>query len=78
MVAPSIEVIKKLKFELSPSQHTVHISPHLITIFLDHSKVCYVDADLQMMNTLRLWCICGFAYNKNFLHRWCQEVHGLK
>jgi hypothetical protein len=44
--AATFETIRKLKFELPPTQHTIQISPHLITKFLDLSKMCYVDADL--------------------------------
>jgi hypothetical protein len=41
--AATVEMIRKLKFR---NQHTAQISSHLITIFSEHSKMRYMDADL--------------------------------
>jgi len=48
MAVSTVETIQKLKFKLPP-QHTGQISPHMITIFLDHSKRSYMDANLQII-----------------------------
>jgi DNA-binding transcriptional regulator/RsmH inhibitor MraZ len=61
--AVTIGTIQKLKSELL--HHPVY-SPdltHLITIFLDHSKMCHVDANLQMTERSQMQCICGFTCN---------------
>jgi hypothetical protein len=47
-----------------PTQHTVQTLSHLITIFWDHSKMCYIGINLQTMKNLRTWCIHGFMHDQ--------------
>jgi len=54
--AATAQTIRKLKFEFSPTQRTVQISPHLITVFSDWSKIRCVDACLQTVKGLRTRC----------------------
>jgi hypothetical protein len=63
MAAAIAEMIWKLKYKLLPHPHTVHISTHVITTFLDHSKMHYTDSDLQMMKQSTTQCICCFVNN---------------
>jgi hypothetical protein len=46
MTAATTETSQKLKFNFSPSQHTVQILLHLVTTFLDLSNMHYVDTNL--------------------------------
>jgi hypothetical protein len=61
----------------SPTHHTVQISLHLITIFLDCLKMCYMDDDLHTMKKSRTWCICASAHSQNILYTY-QEACGPK
>jgi hypothetical protein len=75
------ETIWKLKFELVPHPSYFQIMSHLITIFLDCSQMCYVDADLLMIKRSRTWCIHVFAlYQKHSLQKqsessWTKETN---
>jgi len=62
----------------SPTQHTVQISPHLITIFSDGSKAHYVDAYL-LTNAWRSWGIMLKITVYSFLCTFCriQKINSL-
>jgi hypothetical protein len=60
MAVATTETMQKLKFEFTSTQYMVQISPHLIIKFLYHSKMCYIDIDLQAMKDSRTQCIHGF------------------
>jgi hypothetical protein len=55
----SLKQFQNWNLSFSPTQHTVH----LITIFLDFSKMCYMDTSLQMTKRW-MWWICGFVCNQ--------------
>jgi len=54
-----LKQFRNWNLSFSSLQETVQISPHLITIFSDHSKMC-----LQMMKRSRTQCLCDFVHNQ--------------
>jgi len=63
---------ENLNLSFSPTEHKDQTLPNLITIFLDQSKMHYVDTNLHMMQRSRTKCI-----SENILHRWQMESRSL-
>jgi len=53
-----LKLFENRNVSFSPTQHTVQISPQQVTILCKCLQMCYVNADLQTMKRLRMWCIC--------------------
>jgi hypothetical protein len=74
MTVAVVEMVQKLKFEFL--SHPV--CSYLITIFSDHLKMHYVDADLRTMKSQGHGTYVASHTAENILRRCHQEAHGLR
>jgi hypothetical protein len=66
--------LKNWNLSFSPTQHTVQISPHLITTFLDCLDMCYVNAYFANNEEVKDTVYMASCATKSILCIWQQET----